>query len=324
VAEGVTRTAPMLASAGSLPTSDAGWAYEFKWDGVRAIADVAGGWVSALSRGDKDLTAAFPELAELAALLGPRAATLDGELVACDDSGRPDFGRLQHRLNLSSAALVARRAAEVAVSYLVFDLLALDGRSLVDQTYDERRDLLESLKLSGSAVVTPPAFRDSAGSAVLAAATRAGLEGVVAKRRDSRYRPGERSGSWIKIKIVKAQEVVIGGWTDGEGERTGSLGALLLGVYDGARLVYAGKVGTGFSAAFRRDMLDLLHVRAVDISPFDAVADLPRGEPLHFVRPDLVGEVTYGEWTARGHLRHPSWRGLRLDKSATDVRREPS
>ncbi len=147
---------------------------------------------------------------------------------------------------------------------------------------------------------------------------------MVAKRRDSRYRPGERSGSWIKIKIIKAQEVVIGGWTDGEGERTGSLGALLLGVYDGARLVYAGKVGTGFSAAFRRDMLDLLHVRAVDISPFDAVADLPRGEPLHFVRPDLVGEVTYGEWTARGHLRHPSWRGLRLDKSATDVRREPS
>ena len=218
--------APMLSRAGSLPPSDAGWAYEFKWDGVRAITAVAGGQVRAMSRGEKDLTPEFPELIDLARHLGARTAVLDGELVAFDDAGRPSFGRLQHRLNLTSAAMVQRRAAEVAVTYLVFDLLLLDGEKLLDRPYDERRARLESLGLSGISYATPPVFRDVRGADVLAAAAAAGLEGVVAKRRDSKYRPGERAADWVKIKIVKTQDVVIGGWTDGEGERAGSLGAL--------------------------------------------------------------------------------------------------
>lgn len=317
------RIAPMLASAGTLPANDARWAYEFKWDGVRAISYVEGGRVRATSRGDKDLTAAFPELQDLGASLGTRAAILDGELVAFDDAGRPNFGRLQRRLNLVSGAAIARRAEEVAVTYLVFDVLALDGGSLLDLPYDERRSRLESLELSGTSLTTPPVFRDVRGSDVLAAAAAAGLEGVVAKRRDSRYRPGERGAGWVKVKIVKTQDVVIGGWTDGEGERAGSLGALVLGVYEAGTLRYAGKVGTGFDAASRRDLLDALRAVAVTDSPFDAESAPAGGEQVHFVRPSLVGEVSYGEWTAGGHLRHPSWRGLRPGEDAKDVVREP-
>jgi bifunctional non-homologous end joining protein LigD len=317
-----TWAVPMLAKAGPLPASDTGWAFEFKWDGVRAISAVERGRIRAMSRGEKDLTAAFPELSEVVAQLGGRDAVLDGELVAFDDAGRPSFGRLQRRLNLTSQAVIARRAEEVPVTYLVFDLLALDGESLLDTAYDDRRSRLESLGLSGESVATPPVFRDARGSEVLAAAAAAGLEGVVAKRRDSRYRPGERATSWVKIKIIKTQEVVLGGWTDGEGERAGSLGALVLGVYDAGELVYAGKVGTGFDASSRRDLLAALRPLAVTDSPFDATSGPGRGDPVHFVRPELVGEVSYGEWTAGGHLRHPTWRGLRLDKVATEVVRE--
>jgi bifunctional non-homologous end joining protein LigD len=317
------RIAAMLARAGPLPSRDAEWMYEFKWDGIRAITSVENGQVRAMSRGAKDVTSAFPELQELSVALGDRPAVLDGELVAFDDAGRPSFGRLQRRLNLTSSAVIARRAAEIAVTYLVFDLLALDGQSLLDVRYDERRARLESLALSGPVVTTPPVFRDVRGSDVLAAAAAAGLEGVVAKRRDSRYRPGERATSWVKIKLVKTQDVVIGGWTDGEGERAGSLGALLLGVYDGAALRYAGKVGTGFDTAARRDLLTALRPLSRTASPFEAESGPARRELAHFVRPDLVGEVSYSEWTAAGHLRHPSWRGLRPERKAADVVREP-
>jgi bifunctional non-homologous end joining protein LigD len=315
--------APMLATAGELPRSDAGWAYEFKWDGVRAITYVDGGRVRAMSRGDKDLTKAFPELRDLGLRLGARPAVLDGELVAFDDDGRPSFGRLQHRLNLGSAAAITKRAGEIAVTYLVFDVLHLDGESLLASSYDDRRAALESLGLAGGSFAVPPAFRDAAGADVLAAATASQLEGVVAKRRDSPYRPGERSPQWVKIKVIKTQEVVIGGWTDGEGERAGSLGALLLGVHDDGELRYAGKVGTGFDAATRRELLAALQPLATDVSPFAGA--LPRAEAAgaHFVSPELVGEVRFAEWTSGGHLRHTSWRGLRVDKTATEVVREP-
>jgi bifunctional non-homologous end joining protein LigD len=313
----------MLASAGSLPASDVGWAYEFKWDGVRAVTYIGAGRVKAYSRGDKDLTMAFPELRDLAAALGSREAVIDGELVAFDDSGRPNFGRLQRRLNLTSVAQIERRAGEVAASYLAFDLLFLDGRSLLEVGYDERRKRLESLGLATESVALPPAFRDVPGSDVLAAAEAAGLEGVVAKRRDSRYRPGERSAEWVKVKIVKTQEVIVCGWTDGEGERSGSLGALLLGVNDAGTLSYAGKVGTGFDAGARRDLLERLRPLAAAESPFGQDLSPVDARRAHFVRPTLVGEVAYGEWTASGHLRHPSWRGLRLDKTAPEVTREP-
>jgi bifunctional non-homologous end joining protein LigD len=314
-----TRLAPMLARAGLLPARDSGWAYEFKWDGVRAISYVAGGQVRAVSRGDKDLTIEFPELAAVVAALGARSAILDGELVAFDDAGRPDFGRLQHRLNLTSSAVIARRAEEFAVTYLVFDLLGLDDELLVDHPYDDRRSRLESLSLSGDSVTVPPAFRDAQGADVLAAARRGGLEGVVAKRRDSRYRPGERSPDWVKVKLIRTQEVVIGGWTDGQGERADSFGALVVGVYEEGRLRYAGKVGSGFDTAGRRELLAALRPLAVTESPFDAGSGPVSAQGVHYVRPDLVGEVNYGEWTAAGHLRHPSWRGWRIDKNAREV-----
>jgi bifunctional non-homologous end joining protein LigD len=313
---------PMLARTGVLPQSDAGWAYEFKWDGIRAVTYLAGGRVRALSRGNKDITADFPELLDLAAKLDDRQAVLDGELVAFDDAGRPDFGRVQHRLNLVSPAVIARRAAEIVVTYLIFDVLALDGTSLVDLPYDDRRSRLDSLGLAGPTFAAPPVFRDVRGADVLAAATKAGLEGVVAKRRDSRYRPGERSPNWRKIKIIKAQEVVIGGWTDGEGERSGSLGALLLGTYRDGRLLYVGKVGTGFDATARSELLSVLRPLSVTASPFDAESSPSGADSVHFVRPELVGEVNFGEWTAGGQLRHSSWRGLRVDKQAQDVVRE--
>jgi bifunctional non-homologous end joining protein LigD len=317
------RVAPMLATAGPLPRSAADWAHEFKWDGVRAVSYVEGGRVTALSRGNKDLTAGFPELRDLTAVLGNRRAVIDGELVAFDDAGRPSFGRLQRRLNLGSAAAIDRRAGEMAVTYLAFDLLYLDGESLMDLRYEDRRQRLEALGLAGRALATPPAFLDAAGGVVLAAAEAGGLEGVVAKRRDSRYRPGERSPDWIKVKIIKTQEVVIGGWTDGEGERAGSLGALLLGVFDGGGLQYAGKVGTGFDGRARRDLLERLTPLAVSQNPFAAALSPAESARAHFVRPTLVGEVAYTEWTAGGHLRHPSWRGLRPDKEAPEVVREP-
>jgi bifunctional non-homologous end joining protein LigD len=316
------RIAPMLATAAPLPATDDGWAYEFKWDGIRAVSYVDRGKVRATSRGDKDLTGGFPELAELASSLGSHRAVIDGELVAFDDDGRPSFGRLQRRLNLTSGAAVERRSQEVAATYLAFDLLYLDGHSLLDSSYLERRQLLESLGLRSEAVTTPPVFLDAHGADVLAGAASRGLEGVVAKHRDSRYRPGERSAEWLKVKLIKAQEVVIGGWTDGEGERAGSLGALLLGVHADGELRYAGKVGTGFDVRARRDLLGLLRPLAAPASPFAESLSPAETARAHFVRPTLVGEVAYTEWTSGGHLRHPSWRGLRPDKMASEVVRE--
>jgi bifunctional non-homologous end joining protein LigD len=317
------RIQPMLATAGALPAKDEGWAYEVKWDGVRAVAYIDGGRVRALTRNDKDLTVSFPELRAVGELLGARPAVLDGELVALGPDGRSSFGLLQQRLHLSSSAEISRRAREVPVRYVVFDVLHLDGQSLLDLTYDDRRQRLESLGLSGESLATGDSVRDVAGADVLAAARHSGLEGIVAKRRDSPYRPGRRSGEWLKVKNFRTQEVIIGGWTEGSGERSGSLGALLMGIPQAGGLCYVGKVGTGFGAQARRDLLDALEPLARKTSPFAARLSAAETAAAHFVRPVLVGEVQYGEWTADGHLRHPSWRGLRPDKDPAEVAREP-
>jgi bifunctional non-homologous end joining protein LigD len=317
------RIAPMLAMAGSLPVDDEGWAYEFKWDGVRAIVYVDGGRVRALSRNEKDLVVSFPELRAIGEFLGSRSAVLDGEIVAFDGDGRPDFGRLQQRLHLGSPSLVARRAHEVPVSYLAFDLPYLEGQSLMGRPYDERRDRLESLELAGGTFAVPPSFRDASGADVLAVAQERSLEGVVAKRRNSHYLPGQRNGDWVKVKNFRTQEVVIGGWTAGKGNREGSLGALLLGIPTDGGLAYAGKVGTGFSETSRAELLERLAPLAADHSPFTGRLSGSETALAHFVHPEVVGEVRYGEWTRDGHLRHPSWRGLRPDKDAGEVVREP-
>ena len=312
----------MLATAGELPTAgaEAGWAFEMKWDGVRAVVYVSGGQARGLSRNDRDVSTSYPELQDVANSLSGLSLILDGELVAADASGRPDFGTLQQRMHVVDPAAVARLAVTVPVTFLAFDLLWFDGRSLLDEPYGTRREALESLDPSGTWDI-PPAF-SGAGSAALDASRAAGLEGVVAKRLDSLYTPGRRSSAWLKVKHLRMQEVVIGGWRPGQRGREGRIGSLLLGVQGPSGLEYAGHVGTGFTDAMLRDLAARLAPLARVESPF--ATELPRMDSRDavWVTPDLVGEVIFGEWTSAGRLRHPSWRGLRPDKSPAEVTRE--
>jgi len=313
---------PMLCDPGRLPRSDVGWAYEFKWDGVRAITYVDGGRLRILSRNDRVVTASYPELQALGEALGSRQVVLDGEIAAIDDAGRPSFVRLQQRMHVLDVNRARRLASEVPVTYMIFDVLHLDGRSTLSLTYDERRKLLASLHLAGPHWAVPPAFTDASGSDVLHAAAEAGMEGVVAKRRDSKYEPGRRSPNWVKVKQFRAQEIVIGGFTPGKGNREGEIGALLMGLPSPEGLVYAGKVGTGFTEETLRELRHELDGLRRSTSPF--VGELPKAQVVGatWVEPTLVGEVRYGEWTADGRLRHPSWRGLRPDKNPDEVVKE--
>jgi bifunctional non-homologous end joining protein LigD len=314
-----TSLSPMLATAGPLPTDSRDWAFEIKWDGVRAILFVEGGRVRAQSRNDLDVSASFPELADLGEFLGMTTCVLDGEIVALGEDGRPNFARLQQRMHVGNQREARRRATVDPVSFVAFDVLYLHGDSLLAASYDERRAQLESLHLAGSTFTTTDSFRDVPGEDIFAATVANGLEGVVAKRRGSPYRPGRRTPDWIKVKSFRTQEVVIGGWTDGRGERRGELGALLLGVPDAEGLRYVGKVGTGFTAGDRAALLADLTRLAGRTSPF--VAPLPASETAgaHFVRATLVGEVEFSEWTTARRLRQATWRGLRPDKSAEEV-----
>jgi bifunctional non-homologous end joining protein LigD len=225
-------------------------------------------------------------------------------------------------MHVTQAAQIRRLMAEIPIVYLVFDVLYLDGRSTVDLPYIERRRLLDDMKLSGPRWQTPPMF-EGGGAAVLKASGEQGLEGVVAKALDSRYFPGKRSDSWLKIKNLRTQEVVIGGWKPGEGRRTDMIGSLLLGVpNDKGELLYAGHVGTGFTDKALRDLADDLAPLERKDSPFADTVPREHARGAHWVEPDLVGEVRFGEWTRDGRLRHPAWRGLRPDKSADEVVRE--
>ncbi len=314
-----TTIKPMLAVAGPLPADDENWAFEIKWDGIRAILFVEGGRVRAQSRNDLDVTVSFPELADIGKYLGMTTCVIDGEIVALGEDGRPNFSRLQQRMHVSNQREAKRRSALDPVTFVAFDLLYIDGRSLMDSPYDERRERLESLDLSGDTFTTTESFRDVHGQDVLAATVANGLEGVIAKRRASPYRPGRRHADWTKVKSFRTQEVVVGAWTEGRGERRESLGALLLGIPDDGGLRYVGKVGTGFSARARSALLDNLRPLATPESPFVAALPASEAATAHFVRPELVGEVEYGEWTTAGRLRHPTWRGLRPDKAPQDV-----
>jgi len=317
---------PMLATPGTLPDDGDHWAFEIKWDGVRAILFVEGGRVRALSRNELDVSTAFPELADIGAFLGMTTCVLDGEIVALGENGRPSFGRLQHRMHVTNPREARRRAMADPATFVAFDVLYLHGRSLLSATYDERRDLLDSLHLSGETFTTTESFRDVSGRDVLAATVKNGLEGVVAKRRDSFYRPGRRSPEWIKVKSFRTQEVVVGGWTPGQGNRRDVFGSLLLGVPDpgqGGALAYVGKVGTGFSQSDLVDLSAALGRVGRATSPFGAPLPTEVGRVAHWVRPEVVGEVRFSEWTPDGRLRHPVWRGRRTDKSADEVVREP-
>jgi bifunctional non-homologous end joining protein LigD len=305
---------PMMARlAKRLPADEEDWAFEIKWDGVRAIAYSTPGELRLQSRNLNDITARYPEVRRLNRALGTRTAILDGEIVAFED-GRPSFGRLQRRMHLTDETQVRRLARAEPVSFQVFDLLYLDGRSLLDKPYEERRRLLESLELAGEAWQTPGNHRGD-GAALLARTAELGLEGIVAKRLGSRYRPGARGGDWLKVKNALRQEFVIGGWLPQKG-RTDQLGALLVGHYEDGELRFAGKVGTGFSRAEAADLVERMRPSARDDSPF---SDRQPQKGANFVEPDLVAEVEYGSMTRDGMLRHPSYKGLRADKTAAEV-----
>jgi len=319
---------PMLATAGPLPAGQPGWAFEMKWDGQRALCYVTGDRVRVVSRTGRDITAGYPELAGLAAAVraaGAERAVLDGEIVALTGTpGRPSFEALQQRMNLGAADDVRILAARVPVTYLAFDLLSLNGHALLDLPWDQRRGLLDELRLQGRAWQAPPAFTTQAARDVQAASLQQGLEGIVAKRQSGRYEPGRRSSSWVKVKNVRRQEAVVGGWQPGERGRSGQLGSLLIGVYDepGTGLAYAGHVGTGFT----RPTLDLLARRLAPLrrstSPFVTQVPPEHARFAVWAEPVLVVEVAFTEWTTAGRLRAPSYKGLRDDKEPRDVIRE--
>ncbi|MFE2757000.1 non-homologous end-joining DNA ligase [Actinosynnema sp. NPDC059335] len=311
---------PMLATPGvGLPGPASRWAFEFKWDGVRAIARVEGGRVRLTSRSGNDVTETYPELQGLGAQLGATQVLLDGEIVALE-GGRPSFGALQQRMH-ASAAQARRLAGRVPVTFLVFDVLHLDGSPTVGLPYERRRALLEGLGLRGAHWATPKAF-PGAGAEVLAASREQGLEGVVAKRLDSPYVAGRRSPQWVKVTWVATQEVVVGGWRPGVGRREGVVGSLLLGIPGpGGGLVFAGSVGTGFDGAELERLTARLSALEVGRSPFVSGVPRERARGARWVRPELVGEVAFRQWTADGRLRFATWRGLRPDRAPGEVRR---
>lgn len=315
---------PMLATPGPIPAGP-GWAFEIKFDGVRAVAYGHPGGLRLFSRNDRDVTGSYPEVG--AVDLGSQGLVLDGEIVVLDERGRPDFELLQQRMHVTSPS--PSLVAQVPVQYVVFDLLRLGGRSLVGLPYRERRARLLDLDVAaGRGVAVPPNFVDTPGPAVLAAAEQQGLEGVVAKRVESVYQPGRRSRSWIKTAIRHTHEVIVVGWSPGAGNRRNSLGALLLAVHDErGELVYVGDVGTGFTDAARARLIDRLRALEQPEPPFPGEVVRARGwpgrpagrEPVRWVAPRLVGEIEYRAFTRDGSFRHPSWRGLRPDRDPSEV-----
>ena len=322
---------PMLAVPGTPPPDADRYAYEVKWDGVRAVASVtASGVVTVSGRRGTGITANYPELAGIGDRFGGRPAVVDGEVVAYDAAGVPSFAELQRRMHVTDPA--ARGLTRlVPIGYMVFDLLSFDGRELLDLPYTARRELLEGLDLGDGRVGGPgvhvPAYLRAATRAevdtLLKATEEQGLEGLVAKRLDAPYRPGVRADFWLKIKNVRTQEVVIAGWKPGKGRRAGGIGSLLIGVYDDTGLRYVGHVGTGFTDA----MLDDLYARLAPLErPASPYADeVPRqyARDARWTEPALVGEVEFTIWTPDHRLRAPSWRGLRPDKRPDEVREEP-
>ncbi|WCB94259.1 ATP-dependent DNA ligase [Baekduia alba] len=324
-----TTLVPMLAKPGPVPSAreDPHWAYEIKWDGVRAVVFSEPGRMRFVTRNGNDVTARYPELARMNRALSMHRVVLDGEVVAFDADGRPSFGALQGRMHLVRESAVKRLAKENPVTYMAFDLLWLDGASLMGRPYHERRATLRALLADGERWQVPDHVVGG-GTQLLAATREQGLEGVVAKRVDSPYEPGRRGGAWRKIKNTNRQELVIGGWLPGEGRRRERIGALLVGVRessaDGEPLRFAGRVGTGFTEAELDRLAGLLGPLVRETSPFDVVpkaVKIPR--EAVWVEPELVAEVEFVEWTREGVLRAPSYKGLREDKPATLVVREP-
>ena len=309
------RIEPMLARTGALPVGDE-WAYEIKWDGVRAIGYAEGGRLKLESRNGNNVTPRYPELRGLGRALGAHEAILDGEVVALDANGHPSFQRLQRRMHLTSEGQVRRLSETEPVVYMIFDLLWLDGHSLMALTYTERRAKLAELELAGPTWQVP-AYHQGNGPGLLEATKAQGLEGLIAKRIDCPYIPGRRASGWVKVKNVRNTDVVVGGWVGGDGGRLGRIGALVIGFTEpDGTLRYAGKVGTGFTDAELTRLQNLVDPLAREDSPFTGTQP---EKAAHFIAPKLVAKVEYTGITDAGTLRHPSYKGLRDDLDPAEV-----
>ena len=311
---------PMLATrAGAVDLQDESrWAFEMKWDGVRVVATCDGDRSRLVGRSGRDVTDTYPEVAEALAGLDLDDTVLDGEVVALDAGGAPSFGRIQQRIGLTRKREVAAARATVPVRYVVFDVLRLAGTDTTPVPYDQRREVLASLDLDDAEGVDVPAAFDGDLDAAMTSSRDLGLEGVMAKRRDGRYRPGTRSSHWLKLKHEEAQEVLVIGWRPGKGGRTSSIGSLLLAAPDDdGELRYVGRVGSGFTDRTLTQLRERLEPARRD----DPLVPTPRdvAREAVWVDPVVVAEVTFGGWTDSGHLRHPVWRGLRDDKSPADL-----
>jgi bifunctional non-homologous end joining protein LigD len=306
----------------ALPAGD--WVYELKFDGFRAVAVKLGSSATLISRNRKDLSERFPELIQSVRKLKLKSGVLDGEIVVLDDSGRPSFQALQ---NIGEDPAVRAR-----LFYFVFDIINFEGRDLRQLPLDDRKYVLESLAKGGVPRIRIVQAQRTTPEAVIAKVEEQGLEGLIAKKRLSRYEAGQRSGSWLKYKNLHSQEFVIGGYTLPEGSRE-HFGSLVVGYYEHDKLFYASKVGTGFTPR----QLEILHGKMKPLAQVECpFANLPErrsgrwGQGLTatemkrcaWVKPVLVGEVAFTEWTEGDHLRHPSFKGLREDKTAREVRRE--
>jgi bifunctional non-homologous end joining protein LigD len=299
----------MLASPGALPTGP-GWVYEFKWDGIRAIAVVVQGRTRLFARSGAEVTAAYPELATVGR--GLADSVLDGEVVAMDEAGQPSFQVLAERMHVREPNRAARLAAAVPVTYLVFDALRAEGEELVSLPYRIRRRRLEGLTLGPRAMV-PPSFED--GAATVAASRENRLEGVVAKRAESLYHQGIRTTDWIKVKLDESREFVVGGWRPGKR----ALGALLVGVPAGSGLEYRGRVGGGISGAAEKQLLAALGPLSTSQNPFGASIPREDARGAVWVNPNLVVEVKFGHRTRDGRLRFPRFLRIRPDLAPQEV-----
>jgi len=306
---------PMLATLVDKPFDDNQWLFEIKWDGYRALAYLDGGDLRLVSRNQNDMTAEYPELEDLPDYIKARTAVIDGEIVALDEQGRSSFSLMQQRTGFREMGRRGAKNPAIPVLYYAFDLLYLDGYSLMQVNLEDRKRVLESILATGDILRYSDHYLGS-GVALHRAAKDKGLEGIVAKRRNSCYLQ-KRSREWLKIKITQRQECVIGGYTDPKGSRE-NFGSIVLGLYDDRkRLIHVGQAGSGFNEQTHADMWRLLHQRETNKSPFFGKIEANRR--VHFVRPELVAEIKFSEWTHEGQsgavkMRAPVFQGLRKDK----------
>ena len=300
----------MKAVSAELPTDDAGWAYEVKWDGYRTLVMVVNGQVALQSSNLIDVTRKWPSLAAIADDVNATSAVLDGEVVCLDAEGNSRFEWLQQ--------------GTYPVTFVAFDVLHIDGHDTTELTFEQRRSLLEQVLDDGPNWFVSELHSGTGSGAALAASTRAGrAEGIVAKRLDSRYQPGKRSPSWRKIKHRSEQEFVVGGYTTGTGSRAGTFGSIAVGYYDGDRLVYAGTAGSGFTQQAIDEAWRWFAENTIAVSPFDPPPPREIARTCRWCRPDRVAQIAFAEWSEAGFLRHPVFLGWRDDKPPREVTSEP-